>query len=165
LQHKFEPAQKPAAKDHPAKDTDIQAVRESVVTPGYDANLSPSPEPDKSPVTRTWQEFLNKIEQTLPFMFALLSKGKVIQTNTSEIIVELKNGSSFDKTRLERKKDELQDMCKKFLGKSLIIKILSENNNLTRNNKKKNEMKAKQASFNHPLVVEAQKIFNGEIIN
>ena len=164
-QHKFEPAQKPVAKGYPAKDTDIQAVREPVPTPGYDANLDPSPEPDKSRTKRTWQEFLNKIEQTLPFMFALLSKGKVTQTKTSEIIVELKNGSSFDKTRLERKKHELQKICKEFLGKSLIIKILSENNNLTRNNKKKNEMKAKQASFNHPLVVEAQKIFNGEIIN
>ncbi|WP_299981597.1 DNA polymerase III subunit gamma/tau [Desulfobacula sp.] len=162
-QHKFEPAQKPAAKNHPTKDTDIQAVRESVVTPGYDASLKPSPEPDKSRATRTWQEFLNKIEQTLPFMFTLLSKGKVTQTKTSEIIVELKNGSSFDKTRLERKKHELQNICKEFLGKSLIIKILSENNNLTR--KKKIEIKAKQANFNHPLVVEAQKIFNGEIIN
>ena len=136
-QHKFEPAQKPGANDHLTDDTDIQAVREPVPTPMYDASLKSSPKQDENHVTRTWQGFLNKIEQTLPFMFALLSKGKVTQTKTREIIVELKNGSSFDKKRLDRKKHELQNICKEFLGKSLIIKILSENNNLTQNNKKK----------------------------
>ena len=30
---------------------------------------------------------------------------------------------------------------------------------------KKNEIKARQAALNHPLVVEAQRLFNGEIIN
>lgn len=164
-QHNVEPAQKPAAKDYPTKNADIQAVSESIAPSGYTADATPSSKPDRTPETRTWQDFLNKIEQTLPVMFTLLSKGKVTQTKTSEIIVELKNGSSFNKTRLENKKHELQRICKEFLGKSLIIKIISENNNLTRNNKKKNEMKAKQASFNHPMVIEAQKIFNGEIIN
>ncbi|MBW2655228.1 MAG: DNA polymerase III subunit gamma/tau [Deltaproteobacteria bacterium] len=162
-QHKFEPAQKPDAKGHPTKNTDIQAVRESVVTPGYTAELKSSQGQNEG--TKTWQNFLNKIEQTLPVMFTLLSKGKTPQTKASEIIVEIENCSAFEKTRLEKKKQELQNICKEFLGKSLIIKILSENNNLTRNNKKKNEMKAKRANFNHPLVVEAQKIFNGEIIN
>ena len=168
-QHKFEPVQKSAATDHPAKETTIQSVREPLPIPGYTADLKPSPvqeqEQGKNSETKTWQGFLNKIERTLPFMFALLSKGKVTQTKTHEIIVELKNGSSFDKARLEKKKQELEETCKKFLGKSLIIKILSQHNNITQNNKKKNELKAKQAAFNHPLVVEAQKIFNGEIIN
>ncbi|MCD4674423.1 MAG: hypothetical protein K8S18_00285 [Desulfobacula sp.] len=98
-------------------------------------------------------------------MFALLSKGKVTQTKPGKIIVELKNGSSFDKKRLESKKHELQTICKEFLGKDLTIKILSENNNSTQNNKKKDDMKAKRAALNHPLVVEAQKIFDGRIIN
>ena len=170
-QHNFEPVQKSDANDHSTKKTDIQAVREPVPTPGYTAGLKPSQAQDqaqgqdKNSVTRTWQGFLNKIEKKLPFMFALLSKGKVSQTKSREMVVELKNSSSFDKARLEKKKQELQDICKEFLGKSLIIKILSENNNVTQDNNKKNELKAKQAAFNHPLVVEAQKIFNGQIIN
>jgi len=168
-QHKFEPVQKSAKNDYPDKGTTIPSVSESVATPGYTADVKPSPEQEqeqnKKNETRTWQDFLNKIEPTLPFMFALLSKGEVTQTKTHEIIVELKNSSSFDKARLEKKNQELQETCKKFLGKSLIIKIVSQNNNIAQNNEKKNKLKAKQAAFNHPLVVEAQKIFNGEIIN
>jgi len=166
-QHKFEPAQKSTANDHPVKETDSQSVRESVPAPGYTADLKPSPAQDQNQNSgsRTWQEFLSKIEQTLPFMFALLSKGKVSQGKPHEIIIELKNCSSFEEARLAKKKQELLGICKEFLGKSLTIKILSQNNNITQNNKIKNELKAKQAAFNHPLVVEAQKIFNGEIIN
>jgi DNA polymerase-3 subunit gamma/tau len=167
--HKFEPAQKSDGNDHSTEEYDVHAVREPVPTPGYTTGLNPLPtqgkEQDKDSGTRTWQGFLNKIERTLPFMFALLSKGKVTQTKTREIIVELKNSSSFDKARLEKKKQELQDICKEFLDKSLTIKTLSRNNNIIQNNEKKNELKAKQAAFNHPLVVEAQKIFNGQIIN
>ncbi len=165
LQNKFEPAQEATANNFPTQKTDVQAVRETVPTPGYDAKQAPSQKPDKNHVTRTWQGFLSKIEQTLPFMFALLSKGKVTQTKPGKIIVELKNGSSFDKKRLESKKHELQMICKEFLGKDLTIKILSENNNLSQNNKKKDDMKAKRAALSHPLVVEAQKIFDGRIIN
>ena len=172
-QHKFEPTQKSAANNPTDKKNEIQAVREPVPTPGYTADLKTSQtqdqtqgqKQDKNRQTRTWQNFLNKIERTLPFMFALLSKGKVNQTQTREIIVELENSSSFDKARLEKKKQELQEACKEFLGKSLTIKILSQNNNTSQNNKKKNDLKSRQAAFNHPLVVEAQKIFNGEIIN
>lgn len=121
-------------------------------------------EEKKSFEEKTWQGFLKKIEQTLPFMFALLSKGSVKEKPQNKIIVELENCSSFDINRLETKKHELQAVCKEFLGKHLTVKIISQNNHLKKSNKK-NETKAKQAAFNHPLVVEAQKIFNGEIIN
>ncbi len=168
--HKFEPVQEPAAKDPVTKGNDTStandtpAVREPLPTPGYHAGQDVSKPQKNIPPEKTWQGFLNKIERALPFMFALLSKGVVQEKDANEIMVELNNCSSFDKKRLETKKNELQNACKNFLGKHLTVNIVSENKPLTQN-KKKNEIKARQAAFNHPLVVEAQKMFNGEIIN
>ncbi|MCP3873201.1 MAG: DNA polymerase III subunit gamma/tau [Desulfobacteraceae bacterium] len=149
-------------------------VEEEVVKPITEAQ---GPTPTSDPVLdniqsqtdshdeKTWQNFLKKIEQSFPFMYALLSNGVVKDKNQTQIIVELKNGSAFNKKRVESKKAELQKICKKFLGKDLTIDIISDNNMVAQNQKKKNEIAAKKAAFNHPLVVEAQKIFNGEIIN
>ncbi|WP_457553468.1 DNA polymerase III subunit gamma/tau [Desulfobacula sp.] len=160
---KIKPALRSGQKNHPAYDTDIPAVKESVSTPGYQAD--PSPEAVKKSIgTSTWQDFLNQIELELPFMFALLSRGKVSQSKTDEIIVELKNCSSFDNTRLEKKRKKLQDTCKKILGKHLTINIIPGKKPLGQN-KKEQKKKSMQAGFNHPLVVEAQKLFDGEIIN
>lgn len=114
---------------------------------------------------KTWQSFLSHIESNFPFMYALLSKGRVNDKEPDQIIVELDNCSAFDKNRIESKKGGLQKECKKFLGKNLIINICSVNPIMEQNNKKKNEKLAKQAAFNHPFVIEAKKMFNGEIIN
>ena len=95
-------------------------------------------------------------------MYALLSKGLIKEDTPDQIIVELKNGSAFNKQRLESKKAELQNKCKKYLGKELVINIVANDQS---DHQKKNDLKTKQAAFNHPFVVEAQKMFNGEIIN
>ncbi|CCK79505.1 DNA polymerase III subunit gamma/tau [Desulfobacula toluolica] len=174
--HKFEPVQESAANFLDTKNNDIPverdiptanhapAVREALPVHVYHASQDVEKPQKDAPHEKTWPGFLNRIEQTLPFMFVLLSKGVAQEKNTNEIIVELKDCSSFDKNRLETKKNELKKACKDFLGKDLTIKIVSENKPLTENKKKK-EIKARQAAFNHPLVVEAQKMFNGEIIN
>lgn len=172
-QHKFEPVQKSAKNDHSDKGAGFQSVREPVPTPGYTAGLKPSPaqaeaqeqERDKDSKAKTWQGFLNKIERTLPVMFALLSKGVVKETGQNKINVELKECTSFDNKRLKDKKNELQKSCKNFLGKELTITIVSKKNMSVQNDSKKKERQKKQATFNHPLVLEAKKIFNGDIIN
>jgi DNA polymerase-3 subunit gamma/tau len=113
----------------------------------------------------TWGNFLKKIEQTQPFIFALLTKGAAKENSHGEIIVELENCSSFDKKRLENKENELKHLCREFIGKNLTIKIILQDNRLNDSLEQKNEIKARQAALNHPLVVEAQRLFNGEIIN
>jgi DNA polymerase-3 subunit gamma/tau len=110
-------------------------------------------------------DFLKKIEQTQPFIFALLSKGSVKENPPDEIIVELQNCSSFDKKRIENKETELKHLCREFLGKNLTIRILLQNSRLDESLQQKNEIKARQAALNHPLVVAAKRLFNGEIIN
>jgi len=148
-------------KDYATQNTEIQAVKEPVAEPGYDTGYNHQ---KTIPDEKTWQGFLNRIEQTLPFMFALLSKGLVKDHDQNKIIVELENCSSFEKNRLKTKQNELQNKCKEFLGKELTINILSENKKITEN-KENTTIKAKQAAFNHPIVVEAKKMFDGEIIN
>jgi len=113
----------------------------------------------------TWENFLKKIEQTQPFIFALLTKGSAKENSHGEIHVELENCSSFDKKRLENKEDELKHLCREFLGKTLNIKIGIPGPRPDEPLQQKNEIKARQAALNHPLVVEAQRLFNGEIIN
>ncbi len=140
-------------------------VNEPVQKPAFETPVQPSPRQDGPEIEKNWQGFLNTIEPTLPFMFAILSRGRVIEKEPDRIIVQLENVSSFDTTRIENKKKELQATCQDFLQKKLTIQVVSQNDIRSKNNKKKNEIKAKQLAFNHPLVVEAQKIFNGEIIN
>ncbi|NOX34278.1 MAG: DNA polymerase III subunit gamma/tau [Deltaproteobacteria bacterium] len=162
----LEPVKKKDSKSPPANySTDIQAVREPDTASGYNTGQDALRINKNIPDEKTWNNFLKKIEQKLPFMFALLSKGFIKEKDNGEIIVDLKNCSSFDKKRLESKKPELQKLCKEFLGKKLIFNIVSEKNKFAKNENEKNEKKARQAAFNHPLVVEAQKMFNGRIIN
>ena len=119
---------------------------------------------------RTWPIFLSRIENKLPSIFALLSKGQVDDTGTDSVHIELQNCSAFEKTRLTAKKQELQTLCRKFLGKKLEISILAEsqasNNPPDRQNANlRAKQAARNAAINHPLVLDAQQIFNGEIIN
>ena len=97
-------------------------------------------------------------------MFALIQKGRT-RIEADNIIVEMQGCSSFDIKRINDKKAGLSQACVEFLNKSLDIRILSEHKVLKEDPQKKEKMMARQAAYNHPLVVEAQKVFNGKIIN
>lgn len=112
---------------------------------------------------KTWPSFLNEIEKKLPVMFALLSKGEVTESPPGTIQVQLHNCSAFDKSRLSTKKQELISQCKSFLGKNLVIAIMSENSLPDKPDKQMTNMK--MVAQNHPLVLDAQRIFDGKIIN
>ena len=112
---------------------------------------------------KTWPNFLKKIEKKLPFIFALLSKARVDESNPENVQVKLYNCSAFDTTRLKTKRAELQALCKNFLEKDLDIAIMSETESLGKPDKQKASMKV--AARNHPMVLDAQRIFDGEIIN
>jgi DNA polymerase-3 subunit gamma/tau len=152
--HSLRGEKKPLPAEKPS---DIS--RESV--PDRNSSQSPSSISEQN----TWENFLKKIEQSQPFICALLTKGSVKENPHGEIIVELENCSSFDKKRVENKENELKHLCREFLGKNLTIKIILQDNRLNDSLEQKNEIKARQAALNHPLVVEAQQLFNGEIIN
>ncbi len=127
-----------------------------------ESNIAPEKNVDKE---KTWPDFLLKLEKKLPFFHALLKKALVKPKGNDEIMVELKDCSAFDLKRLESKKSKLQELCHSFLGKQLTLSVASKAPQANKNYQKKNETKAKHAAFNHPLVLDAQKMFNGQIIN
>ncbi|MCP4021384.1 MAG: DNA polymerase III subunit gamma/tau [Desulfobacteraceae bacterium] len=112
----------------------------------------------------TWEAFLSRIEKKHPFIFALLSNGIKKEETKDDIILELIQCSALNKSRLESKKNELGKKCKEFFGKNLIINIGLETGN-GQNHKNGSDLKKKQTVLHHPLVQEARKLFNGEIIN
>ncbi|RLC13247.1 MAG: DNA polymerase III subunit gamma/tau [Deltaproteobacteria bacterium] len=157
----FEPVQKLDKDDNSGNN--YQAVREPVPTHQFQNASDHAAIEKNDQEEKTWPAFLKKIEQKFPVMFALLSKGIIKESSDNEITVEVKTSSSFENKRIENKKHELQTMCKKFLGKYLTIKIVSQKTKLTQSSNK--EKKNRAAAFNHPMVVEAKQMFNGEIIN
>ncbi len=160
----------PVPENSPAQalktDSD-RAWREKAEPPETKKNPEPAASEGYSSLAgqKTWQDYLTKLEQVQPFIFSLLAKGNVKEISSEEIIVELENCSSFDIQRIENKENELKQMCKESLGKNLIIKTGLQNSRLDDSLQQKNEIKARQAALNHPLVVEAKRLFNGEIIN
>lgn len=115
---------------------------------------------------KTWNDFLKDIENQLPFMFALLSKEEGTKKETqSRITVTLKNCSSFDRKRIKDKKQELSSKCLEILGKKLKINIESEAADKPGNGQSRNGYQKRMAAFNHPFVLKAQEIFDGQIIN
>ena len=136
-----------------------------MATTQFQNTHSPANEQKIATVKKTWQDFLKKIEKKFPFMFVLLSKDCTKEENSKEIVVELKNCSSFDKKRVESKKHGLETICKDLLGKNLTIKVAQTSINRKSIESNKHDNRNRQEAYNHPMVVEATKIFNGEIIN
>lgn len=141
-----------------------EAVEPNVVQHFEEPSAQAEPVQTEKKSTGTWDDFLKQVEGALPFFHALLQKAGLQEGKDNAIIVELKNCSAFDRKRLEGKKSKLQDLCQSFMGKTLKFKI-DENNSPLQGNRKKNETRAMHAALNHPLVVDAQKMFNGRIIN
>jgi len=167
----YKPVQKtpevpsPSLENQAVKQVETEQIQESIKTPDIPQDQQAVHDSVPREYEQNWQGFLQKIESSFPFMYALLIKGHVSKETSDQITVELKNCSSFDKRRLETKKKELEKECSDFLNKHLVILMALSNDVHAPNNKKKNELKARQAVRSHPFVVQAQKIFDGEIIN
>ncbi|MFO7913552.1 MAG: DNA polymerase III subunit gamma/tau [Desulfotignum sp.] len=140
------------------------AARQNACVPDSSHPAS-APETQPQEAEKTWQGFLHRIETTLPYLSVLLSKGEVKEPESGILEVFLHNCSAFDKNRLESKQQELKNECRTFLGKQLHIRVVSQTSPLNRAVPEKADFKARQAALHHPLVKEAQEIFNGEIIN
>ena len=133
-----------------------------------DKNLSPDIAASRkapSPLPGTCQNFLSTLENSQPYIFALIAKGTVKENPPDKITIELDNCSAFDKKRIEGKTQELKKICMDSTGKQLTINIGSLQN--IPNNEaqiRENNRQSRQEIINHPLVMKAMKMFNAEII-
>ncbi len=121
--------------------------------------------PEKQDFPRTWEDFLNRIKTRMPSLHVLLARGKIKTENPDTLNLHLTGCTDFDRKRLTARQDELDRQCRKFLGKSLKIHMTSQARLSAPAAAKSEDLKARQAAMNHPLVQSAQELFNGEIIN
>ncbi len=114
--------------------------------------------------TMSWQEFLDVIQESLPFIFTLLSRSQA-HVDSDKVRVALQIRSDFEKTRLKTKNTELQELSKKYLGKPIKFELTQDAGQPKENRQiKKAEDKARQEASMHPLVQETRRLFDGEII-
>lgn len=119
-----------------------------------------APTADRRPPQNRWQMFLDRIKDEFPFMFALFTKESTTVENNQKIVVVLKNCSQFDRNRIQKKTPQLQEICRQIVEKDLIINTSCQEMPAEQNTPRK-----KQTSLNHPLVMETQRMFNGEIVS
>ena len=138
-----------------APDPPVNGVRES-------AGSAPPQAPD---IPRTWNGFLTRLETRMPSLHVLLSRGRITEETENTLALSLSDCTDFDRKRLAAKQKELDHQCRKFLGKTLTIHVASDPRPPTRNGTGIDDLRARQAAVQHPLVQHAQDLFNGEIIN
>ncbi|MDZ7664784.1 MAG: DNA polymerase III subunit gamma/tau [Desulfotignum sp.] len=145
----------PAYSTPAAPDTLVNGVREPA-----DAALPQAPD-----IPRTWDGFLTRIETQMPSLHVLLSRGRITSETENALELHLSDCTHFDRKRLTAKQKELDRQCQKFLGRTLTIHVASDTKPAARNGAGSEDIKARQAAVQHPLVQHAQDLFNGEIIN
>ena len=146
----------------PVERPETQVREPSVDTPPASGDIPPA---SGSPVN-TWESFVGRLEQAQPSMAALLAKGRIQEKDDNTLALDLYDCSAFDKKRLAARQDEIRKQCRAFLGKTLKIRVKSEASPISRAGAAvREDALARQAAVSHPLVKEAQDLFDGEIIN
>ena len=128
---------------------------------GIPSVSEPQPRPPAGPVS--WADFLRILQEKQPSMYALLSKGRA-DTSTSKISVELNGCSAFESKRLKSKNKELQALSQTHMGKPIEIIMTAQTESAAPSHKRKEEEQARQAASMHPMVQEARRLFDGEVI-
>ena len=151
-----------AARPCTVQDKDDHQADHQAPCPDHEDTTLSDTRPEKN-----WQNFLNLVSKTVPSAATLVNRADIAKQTQDEITIELKNCSSYEKKRLEAKKEQLEALCREAMGKKLCMKLSCENRSASSTasqNGGNNEMKSRQEALYHPLVVDAQKIFNAQII-
>ena len=111
---------------------------------------------------KDWEKFVQEVCKTLPFVASALSKGCLKDITETDIIFEVSTKPG-DALRIESRIKELRDISYQFFGRELSIKIIrpsAPDGEKT----EKNPAQRRSEILSHPLVAEALKIFNGNIV-
>ncbi|MCG8566291.1 MAG: hypothetical protein MI747_14535, partial [Desulfobacterales bacterium] len=113
-----------------------------------------------------WKDFLFQVESKVPFIYARLSQAPQPQISPEgKVCVTIPECSAFEKKRINGKQNELNSLCQQVMGKALDIRFSAETAKpVSPQGQSREDFKARQAALNHPLAVEAKRIFNGEIL-
>ncbi len=114
----------------------------------------------QKPESYTWQDFLHKMQTSVPFLAAMFSEADVDANDKDKILVTIGGCSDLHRKRLDNKTKELQQMCKDMLGKGLEIQITAKASPEIQVAK----IPSRVDMDSHPLVKDAQEIFHGTIV-
>jgi DNA polymerase-3 subunit gamma/tau len=138
-------------------------------TPVYDTReqvppSQPAPAvPNRNP-SQDWNAFLKTVSNSLPFVSAILSKGRLQNISDTDIVIEL-NGKAFERSRIESKRAELESICHDFYGRKLKVQIIGNCTPQESGNQGKSPAKLRQEVLSHPLVADAIKLFSGTVVD
>ncbi len=113
-----------------------------------------------------FKRFVDKVIKIYPFVAPALSKMQVEKITDTNLVLkgQLKPG---ELSRIESRMENLMKIADEIFNKPLKIEILSSPPMSEPDSKhgKKTPAQARKEVLNHPLVVEALKIFNGNIVD
>ena len=162
------PVQPPAMPAQPA----MSAPEPPPLPPEYEAETvrTQEEEPVQTPApprgNGNWADVLMQVESKVPFIHARLAQAPPPQmTPDGNAQITIPECSAFEKKRITGKQGELNAICQQVMGKSLVVKFSkATTTKAAAASKSKEDFQARQAAMNHPLALEAKRIFNGEIL-
>lgn len=122
-------------------------------------------EPQPPPTPASWPDFLELLQKEHPALHTLLLKGRANTSDKNQVTVELSGCSAFESKRLKSKNRDLQALSQTCFGRPIVVNV-TENHASSAEpaRERKAEEQARQAASMHPMVQEARRLFDGEII-
>jgi DNA polymerase-3 subunit gamma/tau len=134
-----------------------------------------------SEIKEQWPDVLEYIKNNEPMTHAVLREGNLNAIKDNKIILEFEKTKSFHKDNVDRKKDSIEKVIRKVIGKELKIRTSfarksnyekkdnnEENNSLKKKTDRKKIKDKKESEYSevkeNPLVKEVLKVFDGEIL-
>ena len=125
---------------------------------------APENQEQQGPVT--WLQFLNILQKKLPSIYAQLSRADIDTSDKDQITATLNLRSDYEKSRIQNKDKELQALSRQYLNKSIKFNMTTTGASQPQgpSESQKAEEKARQTASRHPMVQEARRLFDGEIL-
>ncbi len=125
-----------------------------------------APENYENPGTVTWPQFLNILQKKLPSLYAQLSRADIDTSDKNHITATLNLRSDYEKSRIENKDKELQALSRQYLNKPIKFTMTTAGTSRPQGPSltQQTEDKARLTASRHPMVLEARRLFDGEIL-
>ena len=111
-----------------------------------------------------WNRLVNKIAEKNGLLGAMLSKSRLVEIDGSRMVVEA-GDSGFQYKKVAQSVEAIQMACVElFGGAPEIVVNANENQSTDFRDRIDRENRLKEEALSHPLVDEALRIFNGEVV-
>ncbi len=145
---------------------DTSSRKDPVYPEESEAGVLPAGVEERS-VQPSWPGFMETLQQKLPVIFGLLSKGQADTTRPDHVTVTLSSTScsGFERHRLESKSQELDALCNTYFKKPIDINIIETKEDTdTAAQQEYTRQQAEKSAEGHPMVQQAIRMFDADIL-